>query len=51
MSAWHATAIMEMGLKLVWVTEIDTGSLRHGDNSELRLNEQVWVFAKPDGLF
>lgn len=46
-AGWHATCLThEHGLVVLRVYEVDTGSLRQGDNAEARLPEQVWVFRK-----
>lgn len=43
-AAWHVTTLMGLGCELLWVEDVDTGSLRHGANHEHRYVEQVWVF-------
>jgi SAM-dependent methyltransferase len=43
-AGWHVTHLIGMGFRLAYCTDVATRSLRQGENGELRLTEQVFVF-------
>lgn len=47
-AGWHVSLLTSWGLALVWCQDVDTGSLRVGDNAEARFPEQIFVLDKPE---
>lgn len=47
-TAWHINTMFRLGFELAWAEDVPTPNLRQGENSELRLPEQVWVLDKPE---
>lgn len=45
-SGWHVTALCRLGLELQFHIEVDSPSMRAGENRESRQSEQVYVFLK-----
>lgn len=45
-AGWHVTTLCRLGFTLLSHLEVDTGSLRQGDNAEARLPEQVYVLER-----
>lgn len=45
-AGWHITALTRLGLTLLCHQEVGTPSLRQGENSHIRLTEQIYVLRK-----